>query len=328
MTSDTAFSAKGWTPDQIGSLKGKSYVITGANTGAGFQAARILLSKSAKVLMLNRSAEKSDIAIADLKQEFGEGADVSFIQMDLSVQACVHKAAEQVLETLPHIDALICNAAIAQVAKQEITVDGFESHLAVNYFGHFILCNRLFERLNKSAGRIVMVGSEGYKMGIKTIQFDDINWDTNYHANNTYCHSKLAQMMFAYELQRRIKKAGKAVKVYVCHPGASKTSLINHKASFFSRLMFSLMAMSPMVQSAEKGCYPELMCATEDKIKQLAYYGPTGPLNWVGPVGECKLENFALDHEIAARLWTLTEEKTGINWQLRAADATAHFATA
>lgn len=120
--------------------------------------------------------------------------------------------------------------------------------------------------------------------------------------------------MFAYELQHRIKDANKEVKAYVCHPGASKTSLINEKATLMSRIMFSIMAVSPMVQSAEKGAYPEVMCATEDNLNQQAYYGPTGRMNWTGPVGECKLEPFVLDREIAGKLWNVSEKETNCKW--------------
>ncbi len=173
--------------------------------------------------------------------------------MDLAELSSVCNAAKEVIKTVPKIDALICNAAIAQVARQKHTPDGFESQLGINHYGHFLLINLLFDKLEQTGGRIIAVGSEGYKMGLKTIQFDDMNGDKNYPPNNTYCHSKLAQTMFAYELQNRIKEANKDVQVYVCHPGASKTSLINEKATLMSRIMFSIMAISPMVQSAEKG---------------------------------------------------------------------------
>ena len=153
-------------------------------------------------------------------------------------------------------------------------------------------------------------------MGIKTIQFDDMNWDKNYHPNNTYCHSKLAQMMFAYELQDRIKAANKNVKVYVCHPGASKTSLINKDAPLVTRIMWSILSISPLVQSAVKGSYPEVMCATEDGLEQKTYYGPTGRSNWTGPVGECELAPHAVDKAVSKRLWEVSEKATGFNWNL------------
>lgn len=314
----TQFGKQGWTPDRINNLTGKTFVITGANTGAGFEASRILLSKGAEVLMLNRNEQKSNKAIADLKTEFGGAAKVSFIKMDLSALASVRKAAAEVNKTVPKIDALICNAAIAQVPKQTFTSDGFESQLGVNHYGHFLLCGLLFGRLEKSNGRIVVVGSEGYKMGIKAIQFDDMNWDKNYHPMNTYCHSKLAQIMFAYELQDRIKTARKHVPVYVCHPGASATSLIKNSGSLKDKILFGLMSLTPLVQSAEKGAYPEVMCATEaeEDLNQKAYYGPTGRMQWTGPVGKCKLEPHAQDMAVAGKLWTVSEKETGLEWNL------------
>ena len=316
MTTKNQFGPKGWTPERLGSLAGKTYVITGANTGAGFQATRILLSKGAKVVMLNRNPNKSEAAIAELKQEFGNNADVSFVRMDLAELASVRKAAAEVLEKVPHIDALMCNGAIAQIAKQEFTVDGFESQLGVNHYGHFLLCAMLFERIEASKGRIVVVSSEGHRMGLKTMQFDDMNWDKNYHPNKTYCHSKLAQMMFAYELQDKIKAANKNVKVYVCHPGASNTSLIRDTASFATRITWSFMVKIGIAQTAEQGSYPEVMCATEDNLKERAYYGPTGRMNFGGPVGEGKLESFAVDKEVLTKLWALSEKEVSLSWAL------------
>ncbi|MBX2841013.1 MAG: SDR family oxidoreductase [Flammeovirgaceae bacterium] len=308
------FGKQGWTPERLGDLSGKTYIITGANAGAGFEATKILLNKGAEVVMLNRNEKKSNKAIDDLKELFGVNAKVSFIKMDLAVLSSVHHAAEELIKTVPKIDALICNAAVAQVAKQEFTPNGFESQLGINHYGHFLLVNLLFDKVEQTGGRIVVVASEGYKMGLKTIQFEDMNFDKNYHPNNTYCHSKLAQMMFTYELQDRIKEANKDVKVYVCHPGASKTSLINKNTPLMTRIMWSILSNSPLVQSAEKGAYPEIMCATEDNLKQKAYYGPTGRSNWVGPVGECELESHALDKPVAEKLWTLSEKETDCKW--------------
>ncbi|MDO6569224.1 SDR family oxidoreductase [Alteromonas sp. 1_MG-2023] len=316
MSTDTQFGPEGWTPERLGSLTGKTFVITGANTGAGFQASRILLSKGASVVMLNRNPSKSEAAIAELESEFGDTAHVSYIQMDLANLASVRHAAEEVLEKVPNIDALMCNGAIAQIANQELTVDGFESQLGVNHYGHFLLCGLLFERINASEGRIVVVSSEGHKMGLRKIQFDDMNWDKNYNANKVYSHSKLAQMMFAYELQDKIKAAGKSVKVYVCHPGASNTSLIRESASFLTRISWSFMVKIGLAQTAEKGAYPEVMCATETNLKERAYYGPTGLMNFGGPVGEGELQSFVLDKETLTRLWALSEKETSIDWPL------------
>ena len=313
MTKAQQFGPRGWTPERLGSLQGKTYVITGANTGVGFEATRTLLTKGAKVVMMNRNAEKSAAAIETLKQEFGSDVEVTFVRLDLAVLDSVREAASELLDTAPQIDALICNAAIAQVAKQELTVDGFESQLGVNHFGHFLLCGLLFDRIEQSRGRIVVVGSNAYKMGLKKIQFEDLNFDQNYTAWNAYAQSKLAQMMFAYELQRRVEAAGKHVQVRVCHPGASRTNLLNETASLPMKLLWKL--ISPFIaQSAERGSWPEVMCATEESLKPQALYGPTKRAETVGRVGECPLEPLALNQEAATQLWALSEQKTCFNW--------------
>ncbi len=313
---DKTFGPEGWTPERLGSQADKTFLITGGTSGVGFEAARILLGKGAKVVMLNRSVERSTAAVSKLKGELGADADVSYVRMDLAELDSVREAAVEILKVVPQIDALICNAAIAQVPKQKLTVDGFESMLGTNHYGHFLLSGLLFERIAESKGRIVVVASLGYKMGIKTIQFDDMNWDKNYHQNKTYSQSKLAQMMFAYELQDRLEVANIDVGVYVCHPGSSKTSLIATSGNLVTRAMFRLMSMSPLVQTAEQGAYPELMCATEEGLEKRALYGPTGRNEWVGPVGKGTLESFAFEKSVMERLWSMSEKETGFDWKL------------
>lgn len=142
-----------------------------------------------------------------------------------------------------------------------------------------------------------------------------MNWDKNYSPNPVYSQSKLAQMMFAYELQDRIKEAGKSVQVFVCHPGASATSLISTSGSRFMRLVWWLMTKTPMVQTAEQGSYPEVMCATEaDLSEERALYGPTGRMEAVGPVGRGTLEPHAYDNATMSRLWEVSEAATGHRW--------------
>lgn len=310
------FGKKGWTPERLGNLMGNTYLITGTTSGTGLEAARILLSKGAKVVMLNRNTEKSNNVIATFKKKLGDTIDVSFIQIDLATQASVKKAAKEVIEKVSNIDALICNAAIAQVPSQKLTVDGWESQMGVNYFGHFTLQALLYPLIKKSKGRIVTVGSMGYDMGIKTIKFDDLNWDKDYTGNNAYSQSKLAQIMTIYELQNRLEKAGKtAVKAYACHPGSSRTSLISTSGGLMMRIIFGLMKLSPLTQPAENGAYPALMCATEKDLDQKAFYGPTGRNNWVGPVGAHPIEPHAKDKVVTNRLWNLSEKETGVKWE-------------
>ena len=316
--SDKRFGKKGWTPEIMKSQEGNTFVVTGTTSGTGFEAAKILLSKGAKVIMLNRNPKKSTDTIVTLKQELGNKIDVLSIQMDLAVQASVKKAAEEVIKSVSKIDALICNAAIAQVPKQTLTVDGWESQMGTNYYGNFTLQALLFPLIEKSKGRIVTVGSMGYDMGIKTIKFNDMNWNKDYTGNNAYSQSKLAQIMSIYELQDRLKEAGKNdVKAYACHPGASRTSLIRTSGSLMMRFIWQIMKLSPMVQSAEKGSYPELMCATEPNLDEDGFYGPTGRNYFKGPVGECKLEPHAKDKIVAAKLWDLSEKETNLKWNLK-----------
>lgn len=310
------FGKQGWTPERIGNLKGKTFVLTGTTSGTGFEAAKILLSKGAKVVMLNRNPKKAEITIATLKHELGNTIDVSNIIMDLAEQASVKKAAKEVLQNISQIDALICNAAIAQVPKQTLTVDGWESQMGTNYFGNFTLQALLFPLIEKSNGRIVTVGSMGYNMGLKTIKFNDLNWDKNYTPNDAYSQSKLAQIMSIYELQDRLQKVGKTnVKAYACHPGASSTSLISTSGSFMMKTIYGLMKLTPLVQSAEKGAYPQLMCATEQHLDQSGFYGPTKRMNTVGPVGAHHIEPHAKDKAVSKKLWDLSEEVTNIKWK-------------
>jgi len=314
---DTSFGPNGWTPERLGDLTGKTYLITGANAGVGFQAARTLLSKGAAVVMLNRSAAKSQAAVAALQSEFGAEAAVRFVIMDLASLESVRAAAAEILQTVPRIDALICNAAIAQVPSQQLTVDGHESMLGTNHYGHFLLCGLLFDRIAASKGRIVVVSSLGYNMGLKTIQFDDMNWDKNYHQNKTYSQSKLAQMMFAYELQDRLAASGRTdVQVYVCHPGSSQTSLITTSGNLVTRILFKIMSLTPLVQPAENGAWPEVMCATQDGLEPRALYGPTGRLECVGPVGKGTLHPHAYEKTTMAKLWEISEHQTGYAWPL------------
>ncbi len=315
MTEKNQFGPNGWTPDRLSELSGKVFVVTGTTSGTGYEIARILLSKGATVRMLNRNPEKAKASLALLKETLGDGVEAVNIQMDLSDQASVKKAAAEVLKTASQIDALICNGAIAQVPKRVLSKDGWESQMAVNYFGHFTLQALLYPLIEKSKGRIVSVGSMGYDMGIKAINFEDVNWDKEYTPNNAYSQSKLAQIMSIYEVQDRISKAGKsAVKAFACHPGSSRTNLINTSGSFMMKVIFGMMKLTPLTQTAEKGAYPALMCATEPDLDQDEFYGPTGRSNWVGPVGAHELKAHARDKEASRRLWDLSEKMTQISW--------------
>lgn len=312
MAGQNPFGAQGWSPERMSSQEGKTYVITGANAGAGFEATRLLAKHDAEIIMACRNPVKADAAIDAIRSEVGRDAKLKQIDLDLGSLESVRSAGARILNEVERVDGLVCNAAIAQVAKQELTGDGFESQLGVNHYGHFLLCGLLFERVKASKGRIVVVGSLGYQMGTKRIPFEDMNWDTKYNPMNAYCASKLAQMVFAYELQRRAQAVGGGVQVHVCHPGAARTELSKEEANLTTKILFKL--MSPLAQSAEKGAWPEVLCLTEDELKPERFYGPTQRSNMVGIIGETDLKGHALDREVAARLWVLSEEATGLKW--------------
>jgi NAD(P)-dependent dehydrogenase (short-subunit alcohol dehydrogenase family) len=312
---ENIFGKPGWTPERLENLKGKTYIITGANVGIGYEASKTFLKKGAKVVMLNRNEQKTTNAITQLKKELGADIDVSYIIMDLESLSSVRKAANEIINTISTFDAFICNAAVGQHAKQEISDEGFEKQLGINHYGHFLLLNLMFQKIKEVKARIVIVGSNGYNMGLKHIQFEDMNFDKNYSPMRTYAHSKLAQMMFAYELQRKIKENNGDTEVYVCHPGASKTTLGVEEANLMTRILFKVMSFTPLAQSAENGSRPTVMCATENNLKQQAYYGPTKRMDLVGPVGECKLEPHALDKVASQKLWDLSEKETNCTWK-------------
>ncbi|MCB9741635.1 MAG: SDR family NAD(P)-dependent oxidoreductase [Alphaproteobacteria bacterium] len=309
------FGPRGWTPARLGSLAGKTFLITGTTTGTGFEATRLLLSKGARVVMLNRDLERAAGVMSAMREALGEHVDLLSLRLDLAELASVRRAAEEVLQQVPRIDALICNAAVAQVAVQERTVDGFERHLGVNHLGHFLLCGLLFERIVASAGRVVVVGSLAYRQGLRRIQFEDLDFDANYTPWDAYAQSKLAQMMFAYALQRRVAAAGLDVGVQVCHPGASRTSLI--QGEDLSRVVRALWALSSpfIAQSAEKGAWPEVLCATEPELPAETLFGPTRRGELVGAVDATAPQDIVLDREAAERLWALSEERTSFRWR-------------
>ncbi|MFY0673099.1 MAG: SDR family NAD(P)-dependent oxidoreductase [Bacteroidia bacterium] len=317
MSTSNPYGKMGWTPDRIKDLEHKTFVITGTTSGTGFEAARILLSKGAQVVMLNRNSKKAADTTAQLKQLLGNNIDVINIKMDLGDQDSVKKAASEVLQKVDRIDALMCNGAIAQTPNRQTTKEGWEMQMGINYFGHFTLQALLFPLIEKSKGRIVSVGSMGYDMGLKTIKFNDLNWENDYTPNDAYSQSKLAQIMSVYELNNRLKTARKSeVKAYACHPGSSRTSLIATNGSFMMKMIFGIMKLTPLTQPAENGAYPELMCATEPNLDENAFYGPTGRSNWVGPVGMHEIKSHAKDKTVMKKLWDLSEKETGIQWNL------------
>lgn len=311
--SKNPFGKRGWTLDRIPDIAGKVYVITGGNSGLGFEAAQVLASKGAKVVILCRNEKKAMAAVSAIKHNTGSQSDISYRLMDLASLENVRTAANSLRAELPEIHGLICNAGLMMLPKRELTVDGFEMQAGVNHFGHFLFSSILLENVERARGRFVIVSSVAHQWGLKRIKFDDINFDKQYSPTKSYGQSKLANMLFVNELQRRLGAAGKNINAFVCHPGYAATNLQTTGPGILSGMVMTV-TNTLLAHSALHGAKPILLTATDPDAKPATFYGPTKIGNMRGAIGECSVDRCGLDMEAASRLWELSEKLTGSNW--------------
>lgn len=300
-----------WTPDKLPDLSGKTYAITGGNSGLGLEATKILAKKGARVVITSRSASKAKEAL-DQVRAHAPGADVDFVLLDLADAQSVTEAAAALKEKCPRVDALINNAGIMQPPETR-TKEGFELQFATNHLGHFRLNSQLFTHLQASSARIVPVSSIAHKYG--SIQFDDLQFDKKYDPTVSYSQSKLANLLYAFELQRRLTKRGSSVTCMACHPGYSATNLQTagvgrEGGSKFFRFLYGITNVV-MAQKAEHGSYPLVLAAADPSAEPGAYYGPTGLAQTRGPVGKSFVHPKAKDEQVARRLWEVSEKLVG-----------------
>ena len=300
-----------WTPEQLPDLSGKTYAITGGNSGLGLQAATILAGKGAKVVITSRSAEKAEAALGEIRSAVAS-ADVDFVQLDLSVAESVVSAAAAIREKCPQLDALINNAGIMQPPLTR-TTEGWELQIATNHLGHFRLNSLLFDHVEESGGRIVAVSSIAHKLG--RIDFDDLMSEASYDATDRYSQSKLANLLYTLELQRRLEARGSKVASIGCHPGYAATNLQStgvgmDGGSAFFRVLYKI-SNATVAQTATAGAYPLVLAAADPTAEAGAYYGPTGFQQMRGAVGKSFVHRKAKDEEVARRLWEVTEELVG-----------------
>ncbi len=302
----------GWTPDQLPELKGRTYVITGGNSGLGLEATKILCGKGARVVFTSRSEDKAETAIEQVKEVVPE-ADIDFVQLDLSKQESVEAAADAIRQKCPQIDALINNAGVMQTPEVR-TEEGWELQLATNHLGHFKLNALLFDVIEASGGRVVPVSSIAHKFG--AIGLDDLMFtERKYDPTVAYGQSKLANIMYGFELQRRLAERGSEVAAIPSHPGYAATNLQSagvgmEGGSWFFRWLYAVTNVV-MAQSAEKGAWPLVLAAADPEAKPGAYYGPRGLGQMRGKVGESFIHARAKDEEVARQLWEKTEELVG-----------------
>ncbi|MCG7596618.1 SDR family NAD(P)-dependent oxidoreductase [Mycobacterium sp. PSTR-4-N] len=292
-----------WTEADIPDRTGRTAVITGANTGLGFETAKALAAKGATVVVAVRNTDKGKDAVRRIQQT-APGSTVVLQHLDLSSLASVRAAADRLKSDHPTIDLLINNAGVMYTPRQE-TADGFELQFGTNHLGHFALTGLLLDRVTAApAGRIVTVSSIGHRIRA-SIHFDDLQLERGYNRVVAYGQSKLANLLFTYELQRRLAAAGSPASALAAHPGGSNTDLGRH-----------LPLLDPVFravsQSAAMGALPTLRAATDPAARGGQYYGPSGPFELRGYPEVVDSSKQSKDVELQRRLWTVSEELTGI----------------
>lgn len=293
-----------WRLDDIPDQSGRLAIVTGANSGLGFETARGLASRGAKVLLACRSAVRGGEAIERIRQE-SHAALLEFRALDLSSLASVRAFARDFVAEGRALDLLVLNAGV-MAPPYGRTEDGFELQFGINYLGHFALTGLLLDRLKATPGsRVVHVSSAAHKLGV--IDFDNLDWSRKYRKWTAYGASKLANLLFAYEMQRRLDAAGVPVVSAAAHPGWAATSLQDNSGLFsFLNPVFG--------QSPAAGALPTLYAATAADVKGGEYFGPDGLWEWRG--GPRRVESNARSHDadLAARLWARAEELTGVSF--------------
>ncbi|MGJ8559945.1 MAG: oxidoreductase [Litorimonas sp.] len=299
----------GWTPDRVGEQSGKTILITGGNSGIGLEAAKILAGKGADILLCARTVSKGEAAVAEVNAVGGGKARL--ILLDLADMASIHACAQTVASITDRLDVLINNAGVMQTPELT-TKDGFELQLGTNHLGHFLLNGLLFPLVEKAKGRIVTVSSIAHKFG--HLRLKDLMYKkTKYNPSVAYGQSKLANIVYAFELQRRLDAASSDVTSYAVHPGYSDTALQSSGPSGFLKLLYKPMN-AILAQPAKYGAYPTVLAATEPNARPGGYYGPTKFQDMRGAVGDSAVHPRALDKGKARTLWVLSEELVNFDW--------------
>jgi NAD(P)-dependent dehydrogenase (short-subunit alcohol dehydrogenase family) len=296
-----------WTTADIPDQTGRTAVVTGANTGLGYETATALAAKGAHVVLAVRNLEKGKAA-ADLIARANPGAGVAVQELDLTSLESVRAAADQLRANHESIDLLINNAGVMMTPKST-TKDGFELQFGTNHLGHFALTNLLLDRVLAVPGsRIVTVSSQGHRFARNGIRFDDLQWERSYSRVGAYGQAKLANLMFTYELQRRLH--GTNTIAVAAHPGGSNTELARNTPAAV-RAIFDV--VGPLItQSAEMGALPTLRAATDPGVLGGQYYGPDGFGEQRGYPKVVASSDVSHDVEAQRRLWAVSEELTSV----------------
>jgi NAD(P)-dependent dehydrogenase (short-subunit alcohol dehydrogenase family) len=294
-----------WTSGDVPGQQGRLAVVTGANTGLGFETARVLAARGASVVLAVRDTDKGKAAAARIAGA-APGADVTVQPLDLTSLESIRAAAAELRAHYPRIDLLINNAGVMFPPKQA-TPDGFELQFGTNHLGHFALTGLLLEQMLPVPGsRVVTVSSLAHRIRAR-INFGDLQSQRSYSRVAAYSQSKLANLMFTYELARRLSGAGTTIAV-AAHPGLADTELTRNSpaiaASFYARV----------TQQAAMGALPVLRAATDPRVLGGQYYGPRGIFGVRGYPKLAASSRQSRDTAIQRRLWTASEELTGVTF--------------
>jgi NAD(P)-dependent dehydrogenase (short-subunit alcohol dehydrogenase family) len=301
----------------VPALEGRVAVITGANSGIGLETASILAARGATVVLACRDNNKARGAADQILARAGtDPANVHLVQLDLASLDSVREAAGRIRSAFDRVDLLINNAAVMRPPYQR-SADGLELTFATNHLGHFALTGLLLDRLLAAPGsRIVTVSSVGHKDG--TMRWDDLQFEYGYLADDAYAQSKLANLLFTYELQARLQESGTRTIATAAHPGLARTSLWRWDPLHIRILASPVMGPLTfwLAQSPRKGAWPTLRAATDPAARGGEYFGPGGRNEYTGhPV---VVSSSAASHDIAARrrLWRESERLSGVRYDL------------
>jgi Dehydrogenases with different specificities (related to short-chain alcohol dehydrogenases) len=308
--------SKTWTLADIPSQAGKRILITGANSGIGYYAALTLARKGAHVVLACRDRRKGEAALARLLTEApGTGTELAIL--DLASLASVREFAARELAGGEPLDILINNAGVMAPPKRQETTDGFELQFGTNVLGHFALTGLLLPLLQASeAPRIITIASIAHKRG--RLNFDDLQYRQNYAPMKTYQQSKLANLMLALEMDRRLRAASSDILSIAAHPGVANTNLFQtgeHSAveNAARRVMGHL--IGAFLNTEAEGALPTLYAATSSAVTGGGYYGPQGFQEMCGDeIGDAKIAPQAKDPAAAAKLWGICEELSGVSF--------------
>jgi NAD(P)-dependent dehydrogenase (short-subunit alcohol dehydrogenase family) len=295
-----------WTASDIPDQTGRVAVVTGANTGLGYETAAALAEHGARVVLAVRNLDKGKDAAARITAN-GPRGEVALQELDLTSLESIRAAAEQLRSEYDRIDLLINNAGVMWTPRST-TKDGFELQFGTNHLGHFAFTGLLLDRLLPVAGsRVVTVSSVGHRIRAD-IHFDDLQWERGYSRVGAYGQSKLANLMFTYELQRRLAPHGTTIAA-AAHPGGSRTELTRNLPPLLTGVASVL---EPLFQGPDMGALPTLRAATDPGVLGGQYYGPDGFGEQRGYPKVVASSEKSHDVDAQKRLWAVSEELTGV----------------